>query len=67
MKVKLSDFLSLLYTDCAMVCLLKYDDGNDEGDELFSGEAADAMKGGYASRIVESFVPGTHALYIYLE
>ena len=66
MKMKVSEFLKLLYTDIQMVRLLEYYDGNDEGKELFYGEAAKAMKSEYSNRTVESFIPG-YDLTIYLE
>lgn len=56
--MKVSEFLKLLYTDCQMVRLLEYDDGNDEGKELFYDQAAKTMKSEHANRIVESFIPG---------
>ena len=65
--MKVSDFLNLLYTDIQAVRLLEYDDSaEDEGRELFYGEALQAMKSEYANRNVESFIPGND-LIIYLE
>ena len=64
--MKVSDFLKLLYFDGHMVRLLEYYDGNDEGNEVFYGEALQAMKSEYADRNVESFIPGDD-LIIHLE